>query len=74
MLRPLCCLNYWCCFTALLEKEKKQQEDYESSQFRFMGAILSNPATDGLHFGSSEFCYFCCFHGHGSVWLFSLWR
>ena len=39
----------------LLEKEKKQKEDYELAQFRLMSAILSNTATDRFHFGSIEF-------------------
>ena len=39
----------------LLEKEKKQKEDYELAQFRLMSTILSNTATDSLHLGSGEF-------------------
>jgi hypothetical protein len=39
----------------LLKKEKKQ-EDYELTQSRLTGAVLKITATDGLHFGGSQFC------------------
>lgn len=51
----------------LLKKEKKKQEDYQLAQLRSSGAVLSNTATDGLHFRSREFCYFSYFHGIDSV-------
>ena len=51
----------------LLVKEKKKQEDDELAQLRLTATVLSNTATDGLHFGSSEFCYFSCSHGINPV-------
>jgi hypothetical protein len=46
----------------LLVKEEKKQEDYEFAQLRPVSTVLSDTATDTLHFGGSEFCYFGCFH------------
>ena len=43
-------------------KEQKKQEHYELTKLRLTGAILNITATDGLHFASSEFCWFRCFH------------
>ena len=54
----------------LLEKEEKEQEDDKLAQLGLTGTVLSNTATDGLHFGSSEFSYFSCFHGTDLVVIF----
>jgi hypothetical protein len=51
----------------LLEKEEKKQEDDELAQLRLTGTVLSNTATDGLHFGSTEFFHFGYFHWIDSV-------
>jgi hypothetical protein len=47
----------------LLVKEEKKQEDYEFAQLRPVSTVLSDTATNTLHFGGSEFCYFGYFHG-----------
>jgi hypothetical protein len=56
--------RWWLWAPTLLEKEKKKYEEYQLAQLRSSGAVLSNTATDGLHFRSREFCYF---HGIDDV-------